>query len=505
MPDQPTADDANAEFGVDAEAFGDRFVYSDEMVHDLDVVMNTPAVIAEVRASDAEAQVEIDVEDLRAADAAVSRAAAERMRLIARVRDSSLRNDALRAAAIDAHHRGRTRVADGDVRSQSSKSSQPSEPSLSARAAGGLHAMTAIRTQEVSERSARAEIAMALGMSEGGAGGLVDAATAMRRRHPDVLAAMAAGAIRERHATKLVRAIADLPDDAAGRVVAEALPEADRAFSKFRAIVDRLVFREHPQSPEERHARAFEDRAAWITDDVDGMSVLSQLMPSVDAHAILNRAKSMATALAKSSDESRTTRQLVADVLRDLLIDGETSSLPDSVRGIRPSVFITVPALAAATGDGRFGTAEVDGIGPIDLETATKLIGAGSEWTRIVTHPLTGMVLDIDRKRYRPPAGIARLARWMYGTCTFPGCRTAAHRCELDHIRDWCDGGKTCIGNLHPLCTGHHTVKHATLWHAHAEPDGGVTWTSPGGQRITTPPKAPWRVPARLADDPPPF
>lgn len=499
MPDQPAADDANVVFGVDAEAFGDRFVYSDEVVSDLDGVMNSPAVIAEVRASDAEAQVQIDVDDLRAADAAVSRAAAERMRLIARARDSSLRNDALRAAAIDAHHRARPRVADGDV------PSQPSEPSRSARAAGGLHAMTAVRTQEISERSARAEIAMALGMSEGGAGGLVDAATAMRRRHPEVLAAMAAGAIRERHATKLVRAIADLPEDAAGRVVAEALPEADRAFSKFGAIVDRLVFREHPESPEERHVRAVEDRAAWITDDVDGMSVLSQLMSSVDAHAILNRAKSMAAALAKGPDETRTARQLAADVLRDLLIDGETSSLPDSVRGIRPSVFITVPALAAATGDGRFGTAEVDGIGPIDLETATKLIGAGSEWTRIVTHPLTGMVLDIDRKRYRPPAGIARLARWMYGTCTFPGCRTAAHRCELDHIRDWCDGGKTCIGNLHPLCTGHHTVKHATQWLVEPEPGGGVTWTSPGGQRFTTAPKAPWRVPAEPADEPPPF
>jgi hypothetical protein len=504
MSEQPTADDANVGFGVGDEAFSDRFVHSDDMVHELDDEMNSPTVIAEVRASDAEAQVEIDVDDLRAADAAVSRAAAERMRLIARVHENSLRNDALRAVAIDARRQVTSRAADGDG------SARPSEPSQSARAAGGLHAMTAVRTQEISERSARAEIAMALGMSEGGAGGLVDAATAMRRRHPDVLAAMAVGAVRERHATRLVRAIADLPDDAAGRVVAAALPQADRAFSKFGAIVDRLVFREHPQSPEERHTRAVEDRAAWITDDLDGMAVLSQLMPSVEAHAIMNRAKSMASALANNPDETRTSRQLVADVLRDLLIDGETRSLPDSVRGIRPTVFITVPALAAATGDDQFGIAEVDGIGPIDLETATKLIGAGSEWTRIITHPLTGMVLDIDRKRYRPPAGIARLARWMYGTCTFPGCRSAAHRCELDHIRDWCDGGTTCISNLHPMCTGHHTIKHATQWRVDPEPGGGVTWTSPGGQRFTTPPKAPWRVPSRRVPsqrvgDPAPF
>ena len=551
MPELPISDDDDvvSGAGAPAEPAGDdsdlsRWIDAENVVSATDELSADVAVRAEVLALDLEAQRDLDVAGLMAADAAVAAAAAERIRMIDRVRQTSLVTDALRSKAMDVHNRARLDRADAARRSDAGVATPAStaSPAESPRAAGGLHATSAIRSREISERSARAEIALALGMSEAGAGSLVETAESMRRQHPAVLAAMRAGLIRERHATRLVASVVELPIDAAERVVAAALPLSDRAFSKFSALVDRLVQREHPQTLEERHARAFEDRAAWITDDRDGMSVLSQLMPSVDAHAILNRAKSMAKVLknrvpgtsagadiasgadisadAFSADaaigtESRTTKQLVADILRDLQLDGETGVLPNEVRGIRPTVFITVPALSAATGNADFGAAEVDGVGPISLTTAVELIGKNSEWTRIVTHPVTGMILDIDRKKYRPPAALARIVRWAYGTCTFPGCRTAAHRCELDHIHDWNNGGGTSFCNLHPLCTGHHTVKHATQWKVHSNPGGGVTFTSPGGQTSTTLPKAPWRhssppkptpTPALSTyDDPAPF
>ena len=551
MPELPISDDDDvvSGAGAPAEPAGDdsdlsRWIDAENVVSATDELSADVAVRAEVLALDLEAQRDLDVAGLMAADAAVAAAAAERIRMIDRVRQTSLVTDALRSKAMDVHNRARLDRADAARRSDAGVATPAStaSPADSPRAAGGLHATSAIRSREISERSARAEIALALGMSEAGAGSLVETAESMRRQHPTVLAAMRSGLIRERHATRLVASVVELPIDAAERVVAAALPLSDRAFSKFSALVDRLVQREHPQTLEERHARAFEDRAAWITDDRDGMSVLSQLMPSVDAHAILNRAKSMAKVLKKcvpsasagadvatdadiatgaiSTDagtgtETRTTKQIVADILRDLQLDGETGVLPNEVRGIRPTVFITVPALSAATGNADFGAAEVDGVGPISLTTAVELIGKNSEWTRIVTHPVTGMILDIDRKKYRPPAALARIVRWAYGTCTFPGCRTAAHRCELDHIHDWNNGGGTSFCNLHPLCTGHHTVKHATQWKVHSNPGGGVTFTSPGGQTSTTLPKAPWRhssppkptpTPALSTyDDPAPF
>ena len=509
MPELFPDDDTNGVFAAGNAASPEEFIDLGDAVDPTDVIhvddllsandeaMGDPVVAAELLAFGLEMQFETDVAQLIAADAMVARAAAERMRWVNRVHGSGRSKDSLRAAATDLKARGSGRIVPGAAE-------RATHPAESLRATRGLDAMTTTRSLEISERSIRAEVGMALGMSEGGASVVVDTAIAIGDRHPEVLAAMRAGLLRERHATRLVRLIAELPDDAAARVVAAALPMADRAFSKFSQFVERLINEEHPQTLEERHAVAAEDRAAWITDEVDGMATLHQLMPALDAHAILNRARAMAKALKKADVETRTMPQLTVDVLRDLQLDGETESLPSELRGIRPTVFVTVPAISGATGDERYGTAEVDGIGPIGLDTALKLVGAGSEWTRILTHPASGMVVSVDRQKYKPPAAIARLARWMYGTCTFPGCRTPAHLCELDHINDWNHGGHTSVGNLEPLCTGHHTISHATEWTPHAEPGGGVTWTSPGGQRATTLPKARVNI-AALIDDAPPF
>ena len=496
MPEQPPCDDSS-----ESDWWDERWAEITEavdLIDEFDLADEFevgPEVDADWRATVAEHDVELMVNRLRAADAAVAIVEAERLQLIDRLRATMITADELRASAQDAAQRAR---ADRDGAGRSSAAAEypsafgPTERAGAARAAGGLHARTAVRSREISERSAQAEIALALGMSEGGASTLIHAAEQLCRRHPSVLAAMRVGEIRERHAIRLAGSIADLPIDAAERVVAAALPQADRAFSKFAAIVDRLVHREHPVSAEERHATALDDRAVWLTVHPDQMAELHVFGPAVEIHAAFNRLRSMAKTITRDPDETRTQGQATTDVVIDLLLDGSCESTSESVRGIRPTVFVTVPALSLATMNPTFGDAEIDGVGPIDLETATRLVGTASEWTRIITHPVTGMVLSVDRERYRPPAAIARLARWMYGTCTFPGCRTPAHRCELDHICPWSDGGGTGICNVHPLCTSHHTIRHATLWHPTPNPGGGVTWTSPGGQKVSTPPKAPW-------------
>lgn len=430
------------------------------------------------------------VERLLAADVEAARVAGERYRAIAELREASLRSDAARARWRDAQR--------GVIGSAGAAST-------AAAAVGSTGADAAIlratRASEVSERSARAEIGAALRMSEAGASALVDAARLMIERHPSLIGSLSAGRLRERHAVRLARAVSELPVEAAESVVAEALPRADRDFASFARTVDRLVRRHAPESPEEAHARAIEARAVWVDADRDGMAVLSALLPAVAAHAIHDRLTGIAVDLERDPAETRTRGQLRADVLCSLLIDGVTGVLPESARGIRPTVHVTVPVLALATGDARHGEAEVDGVGPIDRETAARLVGAASEWTRVLTHPVSGMALSVDRQRYRPPAALARLARWVHGTCTFPGCRAPAHRCELDHLVDWRHGGGTALGNLHPLCTSHHTIKHATRWRVEsdvgtrADPGGGVTWTSPGGQVVRREPRHPVALP----------
>ena len=53
---------------------------------------------------------------------------------------------------------------------------------------------------------------------------------------------------------------------------------------------------------------------------------------------------------------------------------------------------------------------------------------------------------------YHPSRKLAHLIRARSATCTAPGCRRPAARCDLDHTRPWDDGGATCECNLAPPC-----------------------------------------------------
>ncbi|MPV38456.1 DUF222 domain-containing protein, partial [Georgenia subflava] len=76
--------------------------------------------------------------------------------------------------------------------------------------------------------------------------------------------------------------------------------------------------------------------------------------------------------------------------------------------------------------------AELVGYGPVTADVA-RAIAAGGTWRRIVTDPLSGAVLDVGRRRYRPPADLAVYVRERDKTCIRPGCSTPATRCQLDH------------------------------------------------------------------------
>jgi hypothetical protein len=51
---------------------------------------------------------------------------------------------------------------------------------------------------------------------------------------------------------------------------------------------------------------------------------------------------------------------------------------------------------------------------------------------------------------YHPPRALRHLITIRQQTCSFPGCRRSATRCDLDHSIPYHLGGKTCECNLAP-------------------------------------------------------
>mgnify|MGYP000932714892 CR=1 FL=1 len=107
-------------------------------------------------------------------------------------------------------------------------------------------------------------------------------------------------------------------------------------------------------------------------------------------------------------------------------------------------------------------------------------LATGGTWRRLVTDPASGVVLDIGRTRYRPPAGLADLVRARDKTCVFPTCQTPASRCDIDHLTPWSEGGTTSLDNLVVLCQAHHRLKHTPGWALTRNQASGVlSWHTP--------------------------
>jgi hypothetical protein len=154
---------------------------------------------------------------------------------------------------------------------------------------------------------------------------------------------------------------------------------------------------------------------------------------------------------------------------------------------VRPELDVMVPALTLLGVSDMPAT--LNGVVPIDPDTARRLAAAAPSFTRILTHPETGVVLSVGRERYRPPPDLARYIRLRDGTCRFPGCNRKARYTEIDHTVQRQAGGLTQYDNLACLCEKHHHLKDETVWKVVQLPGGVLEWTSPAGRVYTTDPE----------------
>ncbi|WP_285637855.1 HNH endonuclease signature motif containing protein [Microbacterium arabinogalactanolyticum] len=347
-------------------------------------------------------------------------------------------------------------------------------------------------------RAVAAELGAALRVSDRTIQRRMVAAEVKVDRFPAVWAAQGAGRISAGHARVIVDAGERIEDaDAragyAQRMVAFAEGESP---NRTRVVAERLAEQCQPRSLQERHADAREQRSAWVKDHPDAMAEFGLYGPAVLVHAAFERLTGMGEEVKKRTApeaggegpdaDPRTLGQVRADLALDLLLTGAPvgHDAPDGMlAAVTGHVAVTVPVLTLmGAGDeaGSAPTAELTGRSPIDPATARMLAGAVSGWDRVLTDPISGELLAVDR--YRPSEHLKRHLRARDGRCRFPGCGTPARDADLDHTLDAAHGGPTEDGNLSALCRRHHLLKHHSLWKVKQIGSGLLEWTSPAGR-----------------------
>ena len=340
------------------------------------------------------------------------------------------------------------------------------------------------------ERSAVADLAVRLRMSESTVRLHADRARTLIGSLPSIWAGLCEGEAPARNAETAADLAATLSAGAARTAFDDALVRAARECNpaRFRDRARRLRDELDPTPSVQRHDAAYALRRVEGEKAPDGMVWLSAYLDAADGTMIRRRLDATAGHLATASDETRTVDQLRADVFTDLLLRNGDGGGSGS-RTVTATVAVTVPVLTLLGEAELPGTLE--GYGPIDPDTARRLAATAPSFQRILTHPITGSVLDIDRTSYRVPADLRRWLRVRDERCTGPGCGRPARDCDLDHRAAWADGGVTSAANLAHLCRHHHRLKHEGRWTVRAGPDDTTEWTSPTGHHTTV--------------DPPPF
>jgi Domain of unknown function (DUF222) len=357
-----------------------------------------------------------------------------------------------------------------------------------------------------------AEVAAALGITQGLAASYLEYSRAMRLRLPQVGELLLAGDIDYRTFQTIVDRT-DLINDAdvLAAVDAELAIKVARlpgiTQGRLGGYVDRVVARADRDAVRRRRDRRG-DREFSIWGDADGLTEVFGRLITTDAHAVDVRLDALAGTVCE--DDPRTRNQRRADAMGALAVGADRLSCrcgqPSCSAAAAPApgaVVIYVVADEAAVD----GTASKPGsmIGSDALIPAELIADlAKSAKLRPLIHPADAP----PEGRYTPSQNLADFVRCRDLTCRFPGCDRPAVGCDLDHTIPYNNGGHTHASNLKSLCRQHHLIKTFWGWQEQQLPDATVIWKSPSGQTYITTPGSALLFPSLCAPtatfDPPP-
>lgn len=331
------------------------------------------------------------------------------------------------------------------------------------------------RAGKLAGRSAPEEVAVALRYAPARAANELHAAMDLIARLPDTVGALESGKIDLPRA----RAIADvtrvLDVDKARAVEAKVLPKAVDGYvlQQVRSSTRYYVLKADPHGATKRRERTVQDRRASFQPLDDGGGEVAIVGSGERTYLAWSVCDTLARRQRAAGDE-RTLDQLRHDIALARLIGTDTQP-------VQVTAYLHVPATTIAGVSDDPGI--LDGYGPLTAQACRELAARDALWRRVFTDPIKGTVRDVDRQTYQPPAALRELVEVRDGTCRFPGCTRPAHRCEIDHTKDWAKGGTTSETNLGASCKPHHRLKHLCGWTLEQSEPGTFTWRSPVGQQ----------------------
>jgi len=214
---------------------------------------------------------------------------------------------------------------------------------------------------------------------------------------PQTMDALDEGGISMKHADIIVKHANQIPPSSRKKFEAVLVPIArttniNRLGEKAKAVREKM----HPETAIVRHKKAREKRCVRFEANNDGMATLSAFIPATQAKGIMSRVTDTARRM-RSKEDGRTLNQLRADVFQDLLIFGNTTSLPYNL-GIRAQVAVMMDYSTMMGQDDN--PVQLDGYGFIDANVGRDLVERSTAVRRIVVDA-TGKVLNVGTKRYR--------------------------------------------------------------------------------------------------------
>jgi uncharacterized protein DUF222/HNH endonuclease len=299
-------------------------------------------------------------------------------------------------------------------------------------------------------------------------------------KFPLVAAAVAEGAIGDRHAALICRTIDGLPDavlEQAGAVEATLVEHARTLNPDQLAVLTRTVRAcldpDGVLAAERDHDR---HRHATLTVLPDGSGRLQACLTG-EATAVWQTILSTLARPIPDGDTGERDRRSAGQRRHDALLDAgrrllRAGTLPDA-GGAPATVLLTVTLEQLEARTGLVTTAHG---GVISVPQALR-IAAEADLVPVVLGDAGG-VLGYGLTRRTASPGQRRALAARDGGCSFPGCDRPPDWCETHHVIGWVDGGRTDLDNLTLACGFHHREHRKRGWTCHIT-NGVPYWRPP--------------------------